>query len=37
MTWDEQSLYVRGERVFVYSGEVHPFRYVEWSSYFLMR
>ncbi|KAK4618252.1 putative beta-galactosidase A [Fulvia fulva] len=26
VTWDEQSLFVRGERVLFYSGEFHPFR-----------
>jgi beta-galactosidase GanA len=26
VTWDEHSLFVKGERVFIYSGEVHPFR-----------
>ncbi|KAF2186132.1 glycoside hydrolase family 35 protein [Zopfia rhizophila CBS 207.26] len=26
VTWDEHSVFVRGERVFLFSGEVHPFR-----------
>ncbi|KAF9871549.1 glycosyl hydrolase family 35 [Colletotrichum karsti] len=26
VTWDEQSLFVRGERVMIFSGEIHPFR-----------
>ncbi|KAL7913505.1 glycoside hydrolase family 35 protein [Trichoderma velutinum] len=26
VTWDEYSLYVHGERVMIFSGEVHPFR-----------
>ncbi|KAI1105624.1 glycoside hydrolase family 35 protein [Jackrogersella minutella] len=26
VTWDEQSLYVHGERVMLFSGEFHPFR-----------
>jgi hypothetical protein len=26
VTWDEHSLFVRGERVLIYSGEFHPFR-----------
>ena len=26
MTWDEHSLFVYGERVFLFSGEFHPFR-----------
>lgn len=26
VTWDEHSLFVRGERIFLYSGEVHPWR-----------
>lgn len=26
VTWDEHSLFVRGERVMIYSGEFHPFR-----------
>ena len=26
MTWDERSLFVRGERIFFYSGEFHPWR-----------
>jgi hypothetical protein len=28
VTWDEHSLFVRGERIMIYSGEFHPFRYV---------
>ena len=26
VTWDEHSLFVRGERVIFYSGSFHPFR-----------
>lgn len=26
VTWDEHSLFVRGERILIYSGEFHPFR-----------
>jgi hypothetical protein len=26
VTWDEHSLKVNGERIFFYSGEVHPYR-----------
>ncbi|KAK5991023.1 putative beta-galactosidase A [Cladobotryum mycophilum] len=26
VTWDEHSLFIRGERVMIFSGEVHPFR-----------
>ena len=26
ITWDEHSLFIRGERVMMFSGEVHPFR-----------
>ncbi|KAK5329783.1 hypothetical protein LTR93_001371 [Exophiala xenobiotica] len=26
VTWDETSLFVRGERIMIFSGEVHPFR-----------
>jgi hypothetical protein len=26
VTWDEHSLFVRGERIFLYSGEFHPWR-----------
>ncbi|KAF2034960.1 beta-galactosidase precursor [Setomelanomma holmii] len=26
ITWDEDSIFVNGERIFLYSGEVHPFR-----------
>lgn len=26
VTWDEHSLFVRGERIMFYSGEFHPFR-----------
>ncbi|KOS20896.1 putative beta-galactosidase A [Escovopsis weberi] len=26
VTWDERSLFIRGERAFIFSGEVHPFR-----------
>lgn len=26
VTWDKDSIFVHGERVFLYSGEVHPYR-----------
>ncbi|KAH7388838.1 beta-galactosidase precursor [Pyrenochaeta sp. MPI-SDFR-AT-0127] len=26
VTWDEHTLFVHGERIFLYSGEVHPYR-----------
>lgn len=26
MTWDEHSLFIRGERIMIYAGEFHPFR-----------
>ncbi|OLN85748.1 putative beta-galactosidase A 2 [Colletotrichum chlorophyti] len=26
VTWDQHSLFVRGERVMIFSGEIHPFR-----------
>ena len=26
MTWDEHSLFIRGERIFIFAGEFHPFR-----------
>jgi hypothetical protein len=26
VTWDENSIFVRGERVMLFSGEIHPFR-----------
>lgn len=28
VTWDEHSLFVHGERVIFWGGEVHPFRFV---------
>jgi hypothetical protein len=28
VTWDEHSLFVHGERIVLYSGEYHPWRYV---------
>lgn len=28
VTWDEHSLFIHGERVLIYSGSFHPFRYV---------
>jgi beta-galactosidase len=28
VTWDDKSLFVNGERIMIFSGEVHPFRYV---------
>ncbi|RFU78928.1 glycoside hydrolase family 35 [Trichoderma arundinaceum] len=34
VTWDEYSLFVRGERVMIFSGEVHPFRLPVPSLYF---
>jgi len=34
VTWDEHSLYVRGKRVMLYSGEVHPFRLPVTGLYF---
>lgn len=27
VTWDDKSLFVNGERIMIFSGEVHPFRY----------
>ena len=27
VTWDKDTIFVNGERLFLYSGEVHPFRY----------
>jgi Glycosyl hydrolases family 35 len=33
VTWDEQSLFIRGERVMLWSGEVHPFRLPSPSLY----
>ena len=26
VTWDKDTIFVHGERLFLYSGEVHPFR-----------
>lgn len=26
VTWDKDSLFINGERVMLYSGEIHPFR-----------
>ena len=26
VTWDKDSIFVNGERIFLYSGEVHPYR-----------
>jgi len=26
VTWDDKSLFIRGERIMIWSGEVHPFR-----------
>jgi len=32
VTWDEHSLKIHGERIFIFSGEIHPYRYVGcWS------
>lgn len=28
VTWDEHSLFVHGERIIFWGGEVHPFRFV---------
>jgi len=28
VTWDEHSLFVHGERIIFWGGEVHPFRWV---------
>ncbi|KAJ6264222.1 Beta-galactosidase [Drechslerella dactyloides] len=28
VTWDEQSLFIDGRRTFIFSGEVHPWRYL---------
>ena len=28
VTWDDKSLFVNGERIMLFSGEIHPFRYV---------
>ncbi|KAL0937739.1 glycoside hydrolase family 35 protein [Colletotrichum truncatum] len=33
VTWDEYSLFIRGERVMIYSGEIHPFRIPSPSLY----
>ena len=33
ITWDERSLFIRGERVMIWSGEVHPFRLPSPSLY----
>ncbi len=27
VTWDAHSIFVRGQRILLYSGEFHPFRY----------
>lgn len=27
VTWDAHSIFVRGERILLYNGEFHPFRY----------
>lgn len=29
ITWDEKSLYIHGERIMIFSGEFHPFRYLK--------
>lgn len=29
VTWDDKSLFVNGERIMLFSGEIHPFRYVD--------
>jgi hypothetical protein len=26
ITWDDKSLFIRGERIMIFSGEFHPFR-----------
>ena len=28
ITWDDKSLFIRGERIMIFSGEFHPFRRV---------
>ena len=28
VTWDKDTIFVNGERIFLYSGEVHPYRLV---------
>lgn len=33
VTWDEHSVFVRGERVMLYNGEFHPFRYAGTSNH----
>ncbi|KAL2869525.1 glycoside hydrolase family 35 protein [Aspergillus lucknowensis] len=33
VTWDNQSLYIHGERLMVFSGEIHPFRLPVQSLY----
>ena len=30
VTWDAHSIFVRGERIMLYNGEFHPFRYESW-------
>lgn len=32
VTWDEHSLFVHGERVIFWGGEVHPFRLVPFAT-----
>lgn len=32
VTWDNQSLYIHGERIMIFSGEIHPFRYISNES-----
>jgi hypothetical protein len=32
VTWDSHSFFVRGERILIYSGEFHPFRYVLYTQ-----
>lgn len=32
VTWDEDSIKINGERIFLYSGEVHPFRYTTFTA-----
>jgi hypothetical protein len=36
VTWDEFSLFVRGERIIFWGGEVHPFRSVHTQSTLLV-
>ena len=33
VTWDDKSLFINGERIMLFSGEVHPFRYIRLAYY----